>query len=247
MVNRPWYQRPARENHGRARRVETSAGVCKEGQQAARVTVTTSTGLARRVTPVGVVLQRRRGMETGIRLVCEGRHSRGSPVPFGVCALPWSREKRFARFQRETRGGNVGRQRTWKILFAEGYRMPGKGETENTAGRPTGAAWRTSRRPTLPLSPTPFPHLSSWPLASLLLNGRKKRSCSFYVSSIDAKSRATSPSFTFDIAKYEPGDVLSRLKRPSRWKKEVPFFRKIIQKYSFFYDNDTSQCFYTIR
>lgn len=153
-------------------------GVCQEGQQAARVTVTTSTGLARRVTPVGVVLRRRRGMETGIRLVCEGRHSRGSPVPFGVCALPWSREKRFARFQRETRGGNVGRQRTWKILFAEGHRIPGKGETENTAGRPTGAAWRTSRRPTLPLSPTPFP-IS--PFASLLLNGRKKRSRSFYV------------------------------------------------------------------
>lgn len=165
-MNRPRRRCPAGENLGRARGVETNAereGSTKRGSRdnSNDVDRVCAEGNSRRS-----LLRRRRGMETGIRLVCEGRHSRGSPVPFGVCALPWSREKRFARFQRETRGGcggGRGRGRSFPPKATE--RTPGKGETENTDGRPTGAAWRTSRRPTSPLSPTPFLPVSPFGLS----------------------------------------------------------------------------------
>lgn len=42
-----------------------------------------------------------------------------------------------------------------------------------------------------------------------------------FTFSIDAGSRATSPSFAFDIAKYESGDVLFRLKWPSMKERSI--------------------------
>lgn len=160
------------------------------------------------------LLRRRRGMETGIRLVCEGRHSRGSPVPFGVCALPWSREKRFARFQRETRGGCGGEAEDVEDPFRrrpqrehrgrERRRTPTADQPARLDGRRDALRHLYRRRPSSPslLSVSHFTP-PKWEKETIL---------QFFTSSIDAGSRATSPSFTFDIAKYESGDVLFRLK-----------------------------------
>lgn len=159
------------------------------------------------------LLRRRRGMETGIRLVCEGRHSRGSPVPFGVCALPWSREKRFARFQRETREGRGEAERTWKILSAEGHRENTEVERDEEHRRPTNRRGLTDvATPYVTFIADALP-LFSWPLTSLLLNGRKKRSRSFYIF---YRCRIASYFSFFHFrhrAKYQSRDAFF----PSKW------------------------------
>lgn len=107
----------------------------------------------------------------------------------GVAGAVWSLRssliprEAFCSFPERNERRMWGRQRTWKILSAEGH-------TENIGEGRDGEHRRPTNRRGLTDVATPYvtfiadalpPRLSFLPLTSLLLNGRKKRSYSFYV------------------------------------------------------------------
>lgn len=154
------------------RRVERWRGEDEEGQ--GWVTVTTSTGLRGGKPPLeSPPAAKRDGNGNTIGLW-------GSPFT-GVAGAVWSlrsslilreafRSLSAERHERKVDGGGETRRR-WKILSSKPMEQGERGrdwetrvrkgrwktrEAEEALGGPTGAAWRTSRRPTSPLSPTPF-------------------------------------------------------------------------------------------
>lgn len=153
------------------RRVERWRGEDEEGQ--GWVTVTTSTGLRGGKPPLeSPPAAKRDGNGNTIGLW-------GSPFT-GVAGAVWSlrsslilreafRSLSAERHERKVDGGGETRRR--KILSSKPMEQGERGrdwetrvrkgrwktrEAEEALGGPTGAAWRTSRRPTSPLSPTPF-------------------------------------------------------------------------------------------
>lgn len=142
-MNRPRRRRcPAEENLGRTRGVETNAGgEREEGQPAPGVTVTTSTGLARRVTPVGVSSGGEEGWKREydwfVRVAIHG--GRRCRLESALFLDP---ERSVSLVSREKREKDVGRQRGRGRSFPPKAteRTPRWRETKNIAGRPTGAA-----------------------------------------------------------------------------------------------------------
>lgn len=122
--------------------METNAGGGGGAQRgAAGVTVTTSTGFARRVTPVGVSSDGEEGWKREydwfVRVAIHG--GRRCRLESALFLDP---ERSVSLVSREKREEDVGEAEDVEDPFRRRPQRehPEKGETENTVGRPTGAA-----------------------------------------------------------------------------------------------------------
>lgn len=124
-----------------ARGGDERGGARRGAAAAAGVTVTTSTGLARRVTPVGVSSGGEEGWKREydwfVRVAIHG--GRRCRLESALFLDP---ERSVSLVSREKREKDVGRQRERGRSFPPKAteRTPRRRETESTAGRPTGAA-----------------------------------------------------------------------------------------------------------
>lgn len=139
-MNRPRRRRRAGESRSVARaRGGDGRGDARRGA-AAGVTVTTSTsGLARRVTPVGVSSGGEEGWKREydwfVRVAIHG--GRRCRLESALFLDPARSVSLVSRETPEVDGGGGGRGRSFPPKAAENAEA---GETENTGGRPTGAA-----------------------------------------------------------------------------------------------------------